>query len=148
LSSARSRALDKERVHSVCGNSFLSYSLTLSSYRAVAASTPSRRRRHAPALGRRHAHARRQRAAAATTAATSPRRALALAQPPRPRPPTAKVHAGKVHAADLKPPRPVVSPATRRLTRGPPSRPRPNLHGDCLLPFCDIVIKKLYILRV
>jgi hypothetical protein len=46
-----------------------------------------------------------------------PLRRRALAHPPRfllrTRPPAAKVHAGKVHAADLKPPRPVVSPATK-----------------------------------
>jgi hypothetical protein len=48
LPSARSWALGKERVHSVCGNSFLSYSLTVS-YLATAASTPPcRRHAHAP----------------------------------------------------------------------------------------------------
>jgi hypothetical protein len=39
-------------------------------------------------------------------------------------------------------------PAPDHLARDPLSRPRPNLQGDCLLLFCDIVIKKLYILRV
>jgi hypothetical protein len=40
------------------------------------------------------------------------------------------------------------TPAPRRLARDPLSHPRPNLQGDCLLPFCDIVIKKIYVLRV
>jgi hypothetical protein len=52
--------------------------------------------------------------------------------PPRPRPPAAAprpqcfarraLHAGKVHAADLQPPRPVVSPATHRLARDQTSK--------------------------
>jgi hypothetical protein len=95
------------------------------------------RRRTLPALARQP----RYRALPRPPAAHSP------ARPPCPRPP-AKVHARKVHAADLKPPRPVISPATRRLARDPPSRSQPNLQGDCLLSFCDIVIKKLYVLRV
>jgi hypothetical protein len=48
-----------------------------------------------------------------------PRRPVA---PPCPRSPAAKVHAGKVHAADLKPLCPVVLPATRRLTRDQTSK--------------------------
>jgi hypothetical protein len=50
------------------------------------------------------------------------------------------LHAGR-RARDRPPP--PVSPATRRHARDPPSRPRPDLQGDCLLLFCDIVIKKL-----
>jgi hypothetical protein len=53
----------------------------------------------------------------ALPALAGPLRRRALARPPRrpsrTRPPAAQVHAGKVHAADLKPPRPVVSPATK-----------------------------------
>jgi hypothetical protein len=69
------------------------------------------------------------------------RRALA-APPPCPRcaPPRAT-------AAPLARPAAVPSPASR-LAHDPSSRPRPNLQGDCLLSFCDMLIKKLYVLRV
>jgi hypothetical protein len=40
------------------------------------------------------------------------------------------------------------NPRVPSFARDPPSRPRPNLQGDCLLSFCDIVIKKLYVLHV
>jgi hypothetical protein len=48
-------------------------------------------------------------------------------------------HSPRRQSARGRPP----TPAPRHLTHDPPSRLRPNLQGDCLLPFCDIVIKKL-----
>jgi hypothetical protein len=49
-----------------------------------------------------------------------------VASHPRPSPssasPSATLHAGKVHATDLQPRRPVVSPATRRLARDQTSK--------------------------
>jgi hypothetical protein len=69
------------------------------------------------------------------------RRALAASPPcPRCAPPRAP-------AAPLARPAAVPSPASR-LAHDPSSRPRPNLQGDCLLSFCDMLIKKLYVLRV
>jgi hypothetical protein len=167
LSSAKSRALDKEYFKikkNLCqvpdhGHSakiayiasvVTHYSLTLS-YRVVkppplrprpatpllwVAVAPAPRRR-ALALARAPRPRPRRPAAApslpATSAAAVPslpspaaphRRALARppCRPPRTRPPAAKVHAGKVYAADLKPPRPVVSPVTRRLARDQTSK--------------------------
>jgi hypothetical protein len=75
----------------------------------------------------------------------SPRPALAL---PRPRP----ALAGPLRRCALARPPPKCTPGkcTRPTSNphDPPSRPRPNLQGDCLLSFCDIVIKKLCVLCV
>jgi hypothetical protein len=91
---------------------------------AAAAPHPSlgRRLARARALARDLAH---RRALPARDLALGPPRCRALpalARPPRTRPPAAKVHAGKVHAVDLKPPRPIVSPATRRLAHDQTSK--------------------------
>jgi hypothetical protein len=71
----------------------------------------------------------------------SPARCAAMPSPAR--------HAA--HRALARPP-PKCTPGkcTRPTSnpRAPSSRPRPNLQGDCLHSFCDIVIKKLYVLRV
>jgi hypothetical protein len=54
------------------------------------------------------------------------------------------------HALARLPPKCTPGKCTRPISnpRAPPSRPRPNLQGDCLLSFFDIVIKKLYVLCV
>jgi hypothetical protein len=117
LPSVRLRALGKERVHSVCGTSFLSYSLTLS-YRAATASTPPRSRPHLAAV----ALARRQCTAAATS---SPRRALALARPPRPPYPFPCPRASPA-AAPLPARR---QSARRESARGRPQTPAPRLRA-------------------
>jgi hypothetical protein len=143
LPSARSGALGKDyfkikknlcrvpdRGHSAksayiaLSNSFLLPSLSLS-YRAAAAPLPH----HAPAPSVAVAPSRRRpRRPTAVPSLPSPAR-RALARPPP------KCTPGKCT-------RPTSNP------RAPSSRPRPNLQGDCLLSFCDIVIKKLYVLRV
>jgi hypothetical protein len=75
--------------------------------------------------------------------ATSPSARRALPARDLARRPALSALAGPLRRRALARSAAVPSPA-----RDPPSRPRPNLQGDCLLSFCDIVIKKLYVLHV
>jgi hypothetical protein len=73
----------------------------------------------------------------------------AVASPPRPRRPAAVPSLPSPTRRALARPPPKCTPGKcTRPTSNPRalSRPRPNLQGDCLLSFCDIVIKKLYVL--
>jgi hypothetical protein len=114
------------------GNSFLPHSLTPRRTRRRRHCPPHRRARRRRALGRRCPHvAARRRALGRLHPPRSPR-----LHPPRRSPCTRPPFTpSAMAAASTSPPRLVLSPTTRRHARDP--------QGDCFLPFCDIVIKKL-----
>jgi hypothetical protein len=151
LPSARSRALDKARVHTNC-QCFLSHSLTLLTRRRdlALAPAPPCPSPTVPAVPLTHARSARCARARRAPHPPRPRRRAPHPRPPRspcPRPhrraPRPRLSCPSPCPSPMPAAPPVVPPPTapsfpRRALARPAPCPRPNLQGDCLL----------YVLRV